>query len=232
MIKEQEKKEVAQVDTRHDYGKVLILGQSGNGKTFLSKTADFERTGLINVSRKSLPFKGVFKFMGKPKTWGSFIKNLTDYIANSEIENIIVDDVTMAFDALQSECANNFKGYDIYAAYNRRIPEFLDLIRDAKKDIIVTGHDEILLIEGFKQKRAKIHGKQMEGAVEKYFTTVLYADKRFKENRPEYFLRTFEPDTSAKCPEGLFAPQGEEETPLEIPNSAEFIFGKLKEYYS
>lgn len=223
---------MSETKTRHDWGKVLILGQSGNGKTFLGKTADFERTGFINVSRKSLPFKGNFKFHGRPKSWQGFIKNLTDYINSSEIDGIIIDDVTMAFDMLQSECAQNFKGFDIYAAYNKRIPEFLDLVRDAQKDIIVTGHDEILLIEGYKQKRAKIHGKMYEGSVEKYFTTVLYADKRFKENKPEYFLRTFEPETSAKTPESLFASIDGGETPLEIPNSAEFIFKKLEEYYS
>jgi hypothetical protein len=217
---------------RHDYGKVLILSQSGNGKTFMGKTADFESTGFINISRKSLPFKGTFKYMGKPKTWEAFLKNFKDYVENSEIKNIIIDDITMAFDALLQMCQMNLKGYDVFAAYNKKLPEFLDLLRDAQKDIIVTGHDEILLLEGFKQKRAKVHGKQFEGALEKYFTTVLYADKRMKESKPEYFLRTFEMDTSAKCPEGLFSPKGEGDTPLEIPNDAGFIFKSLEEYYS
>lgn len=217
---------------RTDFGKVLVLGQSGNGKTFLGKTADFEKTGFINLSRKSLPFKGEFKFHGKPKSWQGFVKNLTDYGENPEIDKIIIDDITMGFDVLLQECQKTFKGFDVFSAYNKRIPDFLDLVRDIQKDVIVTGHEEVLLIEGYKQKRAKIHGKQFEGLVERYFTTVLYADKRMKDNKPEYVLKTFEVETSAKCPEGLFPSKSVDENLLEIPNSAEFIFKKLEEYYS
>lgn len=207
-----------------EYGKTLILGQSGQGKTFLSKTADRETTGFINVSRKPLSFRGDFKFHGKPKSWAGFLKNFKDYIENDNIEAIIVDDVTMAFDMLLQEAQRNFKGYDIYGHFNKQIPEFLDMLRDAKKHIIVTGHDEILLIEGYKQKRAKIHGKQYEGVVERYFTTVLYADSRVVNEKPQYFLRTFEVDTSAKAPEGMF-------DTLEIPNDAKFLIQKTEEYY-
>lgn len=217
---------------RTDFGKVLILGPSGNGKTFLGKTADFEKTGFINVSRKSLPFKGNFKHHGRPKTWIGFVKNLKDYGENTEIDKIIIDDITMAFDMLLQECQRQLKGFDVYSAYNRQVPEFLDLVRDIQKDIIVTGHDEVLLIEGYKQKRAKIHGKQYEGLVERYFTTVLYADKKLKEDKPYYFLRTFEMDTSAKCPEGLFPDTKTGENLLEIPNDADYIFTKLAEFYS
>ena len=217
--------------TRHDFGKVLILSQSGNGKTFLSKTADFERTGFINCSRKPLPFKGNFTNHGRPKTWAGFIKNFSDYAANPVIDNIIIDDITMTFDNLLQECQANFKGFDVYSAYNKRIPEFLDLVRDTEKDIIVTGHDEILAVEGYKQSRAKIHGKQFEGIVERYFTTVLYAEKKMKDGKPTYQLKTFEENTSAKCPEGLFSNE-KGETRLTIPNSAEYIFTELKKFYS
>lgn len=215
------------MSSQTEFGKILILGQSGQGKTFLAKTADPNTTGFINCSRKPLPYKGNFLNHGKPKTWHSFIKNLRDYVEKEDIENIIVDDVTMAFDNLLQESQKNFKNYDIFSNFNKYIPDFLDLIRDAKKNIIVTGHDEILLIEGYKQKRAKIHGKQFEGTIERYFTTVLYASTKIKDNKPEYFLKTFEPDTSAKCSEDLFGSPN----PLEIPNDAGYIFSSLQQYY-
>lgn len=220
-----ESKQVEQVKQRIDYGKVLILGQSGSGKTFMAKTADKTTTGFINLSRKPLSFKGEFKYHGKPKNWGSFIKNLSDYISHTEIDTIIVDDITMAFDNLLQDAQKNFKGYDVFSHFNKQIPDFLDLIRDAKKDIIVTGHDEVLLIEGYKQKRAKVHGKQFEGLMERYFSTVLYAGSRLKDSKPEYFLTSFDPDTSAKAPEGLFPG-------IEIKNDATYIFERVADYYS
>ena len=53
---------------RTDYGKVLIIAPSGYGKSFTAKTADHEKTGLINVENKPLSFKGNFKYHGKPKS--------------------------------------------------------------------------------------------------------------------------------------------------------------------
>jgi hypothetical protein len=207
--------------------KVLVLGQSGNGKTYIAKTADREKTGFINLSRKPLPFKGSFKFEGKPKTWSGFLKNFKDYIENKEVDQIFIDDITMGFDLLLQEAQKNFKGFDVFTHFNKHIPELLDMIRDSEKSVIITGHDEVLLIEGYKQKRAKIHGKQFEGLFERYFTNVFYAGTKMKEGKPEYFLKTFEPDTSAKCAEDLF----NSPNPLEIPNDAQFIFSALKEYY-
>jgi hypothetical protein len=214
-----------------DFGKVLILGQSGKGKSFLSRTADKETTGYINVSRKSLPYKGQFKFHGRPKSWDGFMKNLTDYVGNPEVKEIIIDDVTMAFDMLLEESQKNFKGYDIYGNFNKKVPDYLNLIRNAKKDIIVTGHDEILLIEGYKQKRAKIHGKQFEGLVERFFTTVLYADSKIQDGKPYYFLKTFEEDTSAKTPFEMFT-DTKGNILMEIPNDADYIFKAQEAYYS
>lgn len=207
--------------------KVLILGQSGNGKTFTFKTVDRDRTGFINLSRKPLPFKGTFKHEGKPKTWSGFIKCFKDFEANEDIQYMAVDDITMAFDLLLQEAQKNFKGFDVFTHFNKQVPELLDLIRDGIKPLIMTGHDEILLIEGYKQKRAKVHGKQFEGVFERYFTNVLYAGSKLKDAKADYFLKTFEPDTSAKCAENLFGTPN----PIEIPNDGKFIFEKLKEYY-
>lgn len=216
---------------RIEHGKVLVVAPSGYGKTFLAKTADFSKTGLVNSEQKPLPFKGTFKFMGKPKTWAGFLKNLEDYAKNPEITNIVVDSQSMAFDILHNEMQQNHKGFDVYSNYNKQLAKYFDLIRDIQKDVIVLSHDETVVEQGYKQRKAKVQGKQYEGRVEAYYTVCLFADKRIKDNKPEYFLKTFEEGTSTKCPEGLF-PDKNGDNLLEIPNSAEYIFRALEEYYS
>lgn len=213
-------------EKRSDYGKVLIIGPSGYGKSYLAKTANPETTGYINAERKPLPFKGTFKFIGRPKTWTGFLKNIEDYAGNPEVETIIIDSQSMAFDMLHSEMKQSYKGFDIYSNYNKELVKYFNLLKDIEKDVIVTSHDETIAEQGYKQRKAKVHGKEFEGRVEAQYTVVLFADKRLKEGQPVYFLRTFQEDTSTKVPEGLF------ENKMEIPNSAEYIFGALESYYN
>lgn len=216
---------------RTDFGKILVVAPSGYGKTFLSKTADFEKTGFVNSEQKPLPFKGNFKFHGKPKNWAGFIKNIEDFSKNPDIKNMIIDSQSMGFDMLHNEMQQNFKGFDVYSNYNKQLARYFDLIRSIEKDVIVLSHDETVVEQGFKQRKAKVQGKQYEGRVEAYYTVVLFADKRVRDGKPEYFLRTFSEDTSTKTPEGLF-PDKNGVNLLEIANSAEYIFKSLEEYYS
>lgn len=222
---------MSETKKRTDFGKVLVVAPSGYGKSFTSKTANFEKTGFINSEQKPLPFKGNFKWHGKPKTWAAFMKNLEDYGKNPEIANLFIDSQSMAFDMLHNEMQQNFKGFDIYANYNKQLARYFDLIRSIEKDVIVLSHDETVVEQGYKQRKAKVQGKQYEGRVEAYYTVVLFADKKLKDNKPEYFLRTFLEDTSTKCPEGLF-PDKNGNNLIEIPNSAEYIFKALETYYS
>ena len=137
----------------------------------------------------------------------------------------------MGFDMLHNEMQQNFKGFDIYANYNKQLARYFDLIRAVQKDVIVLSHDETVVEQGYKQRKAKVQGKQYEGRVEAYYTVVLFADKRVRDGKPEYFLRTFSEDTSTKCAESLF-PDKNGNNLLEIPNDAAYIFKALEEYYS
>ena len=121
---------------------------------------------------------------------------------------------------------SSYKGFDVYSNYNKELVKYFNLLKDIQKDIIVTSHDETIVEQGYKQRKAKVHGKEFEGRVEAQYTTVLFADKKLKDGKPEYFLRTFQEDTSTKAPEGLF------EEKLEIPNSADYIFSALENYYN
>ena len=99
------------------------------------------------------------------------------------------------------------------------------------KDIIVLSHDESIIVDGYKQKRAKVHGKEFEGRLEAHYTIVLFGGKKLEDNKPRYFLKTFEEDTSSKVPESMF-PGKDGSNFLEIPNDAKYIFDSLEKYYS
>lgn len=210
------------------YGKVAIVGPSGTGKSFLSKTADRKTTGYINMERKPLPYKTEpFKFEGRPKDWSGFMANLKDYGEHSDIQHIIIDSQTMAFNILLKEMSKQYSGFDIYKNYNKNVYEYLELLKNIEKDVIILSHDELVkLDEGSKVRRMTVHGKEFEGKIEQHYTIVMYTGTRLKTGKPEYFLKTFEVDTSTKVPENLF------DEKIEIPNDAKYIFDKLKEYYS
>lgn len=219
---------------RSFYGKLAIVGPTGTGKSYLSKTVNRETTGYINMERKPLPFKDgkPFKYMGMPKSWGEFKKMLIEYGSNPEIERIIIDSQTMAFNALNKEAAVNFQGFEVYKAYNRQVHEYIEILKNIEKDVIVFSHDEWLKVEGEGKKRMmSVHGKEFEGKIEQHFTIVLYTGARMKDGKPQYFLKTFEIDTSTKVPEGMF-PDKNGNNHLEIPNDGNYIFDCMSEYYS
>lgn len=215
------------------YGKVAIIGPTGSGKSYLGKTADRETTGYINAELQPLPYKSApFKFFGQPKTWNAFIKCLTDYGENPEIERVIIDSQTLALQRLNNEARTNFTNWDVAKHYNREVYKYLELLKGIQKDILVFSHDEFVKIDdGSKQKRMVVHNKEYEGKLEEHFVIALYTGTRMKDKEPQFFLKTFEQDTSAKCPEGLF-PDKEGKNLLEIPNDAQYIFSALEKYYS
>jgi hypothetical protein len=229
MAKAEEKK----TRQRTAFNKVAIVGPSGTGKTYLSKTADRETTGYINIEQKPLSYKAPpFKFEGKPKNWSGFMKCLKDYGENPEILRIIIDSQSAAFSKLNNEMGKTYSGWDIPKGYNRQVYEYLELLKNIDKDIIIISHDELTKIEdGTKQRRMHVHFKEYEGKMEREYTNVLFAGTRIDDDKPEFFLKTFEPDTSAKVAEGLFR-NGKGENLLEIPNDAKYIFDASEAYYS
>lgn len=215
------------------YAKVAIVGPSGQGKSYLSKTADRAITGYINGELKPLPYKAEpFEFFGQPKTWDGFMKNLRDYGENPKIRRIIIDSQSMAFERLNNEMGKRYTNWDVPKNYNKAVYDYLELLKSIEKDIIILAHDELVKLEdGSKKRMMTVHNKEYEGKIERQFTTVLYTGTRLEKEKPTYFLKTFEQDTSTKVPEGLF-PDKNGVNLLEIPNDAEYIFKAVEAYYS
>jgi hypothetical protein len=212
------------MSSSRDFYKVLILSQSGKGKTFSARNLDPQKTGFINIENKPLPFRAPFKYHGKPKAYTGALNALRDYSANPEIETIFVDSLSAFSDLLLEEMREKYKGFDIWSNYNTKIAEFLKLVKLAEKEVFVTGHYEILNIEGAPEKRAKVKAKEWEGLIEKEFTVVLYADSKFKDNKNEHFFVTQGDGLSAKCPPDLL------DNLTKIPNDCKVILEKILKF--
>jgi hypothetical protein len=180
-----------------------------------------------------MPYKmEPFKHEAQPKTWGEYIKAFTEFVADPEIDLIIVDSQAQIFDMLENEMSKNYTGFDIYKNVNKQIYGYLELLKNASKDCIIISHDELVKIDdGEKVRRMVAPGRKWEGSIEKAFTIVLYSATRIKDSKPSYYLKTFEEGASAKVPENMFLDEKGKEL-MEVPNSAEFIFNALKAYYS
>jgi hypothetical protein len=208
-----------------DYYKILIVGQPGKGKTYSFREMDKDKTGFINAESKPLPFEGAFKFHAKPKKFSGAMKAIEDYSKNKDIQVIVVDSLSAIFDMLLEEMRNNFRGFDVWDNYNRSVTKLMNLIKAVDKEMIITAHYEIINIEGEPEKRVKTKGKEWEGMIEREFTLVLYAESKFKDEKPEFFFRLVGEGMSTKCPPAIFGPDV-----YRVPNNAKLVLDKAVEF--
>ncbi len=215
-----------------DFYKILLLSQSGKGKTMSFRNMNPETTGFINIENKPLPFKNEFKYHFRPagRVPGDDLRDientLIEYTKNPEINAIVIDSISTLTDIVLAQAKKMYKGFDVWNFYNTEIAKFLNLIKRIPKEVFVTGHYEILGVEGAPEKRAKVKGKEWEGVLEKEFTVVLYGTSKAKENgRPDYFFNLYEEDSSSKCPPGIF---GEEV--IQIPNDSNLVLNQILEF--
>lgn len=207
-----------------DYYKVLVLSQSGKGKTYSFINMDRNTTGYINGENKPLPFDAPFKYHARPKKFAAALKAFEDYVANPEIKVVILEGFNMILDMLLEEMKGMFKGFDVWSNYNSQVTRLINAIKNAQKEVVVTGHYEILNVEGDPEKRLKVHGKEHEGRVESHFTIVFYAEMKFKDDKPEYYFRTAGEGISAKCPPAIFGGA------IKLPNDSKVIIDKIIEF--
>jgi hypothetical protein len=187
-----------------DYYKVLLVSQSGKGKTYSARNLDKETTGFINVENKPLPFRGNFKYHTRCTTYQEAWNALIEYAKNPDIKVIFFDSLSAYVDLVLFEARKTKKNFEIWNLYNDEIGKVLNMIKRVPKEVYVTAHYEILTPEGDPEKRVKVKGKEWEGVVEKEFTVVLYADRKLNEKKEtEAWFNGALEGSSAKCPPDL-----------------------------
>lgn len=211
-----------------DYYKILLVSQSGKGKTYSARTLNRETTGVLNVEDKPLPFKGNFTHHERPANMNETKATLKKFAEDSSINVIFFDSLSAYLDMVLSEARNTKKGYDIWNFYNEEIGKLLNFIKSIKKEVIITAHYEWIQDEGgAKERRIKSKGKEWEGVIEKEFTIVLFADRKLDPitKKIDAWFDLALDNSSSKCPPDIFG-----ESVFKIPNDCNFILEKIIEF--
>lgn len=204
---------------------ILVLGESGHGKSTSLRNLDPKETFIISTTSKPLPWRGWKKMYTKfdPKTnpegnWyqtskSSNILNIIKYInaKRPEIKNIVVDDTqyTMAFEFMDRRKETGFTKFSDIGG------DFTDLLRSAEslKDgmkLIFTAHSENTGDAMNPHFTLKTIGKMVNEKItpEGLFTYVFYAFVQPGDDKMEYkFLTNTDGERVAKTPLGMFETQ-------------------------
>lgn len=208
---------------------VLIMGQSGSGKTFSLKNFKQDEIGIISVEKGRLPFKSDLKVVRLPKYENSADINtyaqanaakyswIMNAIAKAKTKSIAIDDSQYLM-ANEMFDRSGEKGYDKFTDIAKNFRNLIHFINDLDQDdkIVYFLHHTEIGADG--REKCKTVGKMLDEklCVEGCFDIVIYC-------QDHEFYTQGDKISTAKSPEGMFDPK--------IPNDLKFVDDKIREYY-
>lgn len=221
---------------------VLIIADSGSGKSTSMRTLDPQNTVIINIANKPLPFKGwksKYTPMNKENPKGNLVsvssaagvakamKHVNDNMPH--VTTLVVDDWQYMssfeyFDRAQE------KGYDKFTSIAANLAHVAKLPKDMRSDLTIfflTHSEESTDINGHKRVKAKTVGKMIDNALtlEGLFSIVLFGKVRKDDDGVlEYGFETQNNgENTCKSPMGMF----EEAF---IPNDLAYVLDCIDKY--
>lgn len=198
---------------------VLVLGESGSGKSASLRNFKKEDVGILNVASKPLPFRNVNGLVTVNKATYSMIKGA---VTSPNRLSYVIDDAQylMAFESFDKA---NITGYAKFTEMAKNYEEMLRTIQeDTSTDTIVYVMQHIDTDENGKVK-AKTLGKMLDQqlTIEGLFSIVLLAKA---DERRHYFVTQSDGTNPCKSPMGMF-------DDIEIDNDLKMVDDTIREYY-
>jgi len=211
---------------------VLIIGESGEGKSTSIATLPPEKTIVLNTENKDLPFEHSDKFTNKIMDSFKRLDATLDILMTEKgdkYEYVVLDSFTSATEIIERYSEFAFKGYDQWKNYNAMLREIIIKLKKLKQQVFVIAIPEQKDI-GFNQTKlyARVKGKELKfGYIEKEFAIVLFTEPVFDDETGEVedvqFAYRPNRNNTAKAPVGLFS-----EKPK---NDCLFVANRIKEFY-
>lgn len=213
---------------------VVVIGDSGTGKSSMLETLPTDRTVIINTENKPLPMRNFSQFKNIYVTdWKSLIA-LLDKLATAEMKEkydyVVMDSFTSTVEIVNRYADKVYNGYEVWAKYNEMITDVI--IRMKKLDMqcfMIALPEQKAEQFGETKSYARIKGKELKyGFLEKEVAVVLFTSPDYDQDSGEmkevYMDYVPNKRNSAKAPRGMFT-----ERPT---NDALLIANKIKEYYN
>jgi hypothetical protein len=221
---------------------VLIIAESGCGKSTSIESLNPAETFIINVANKPLPFKGwktkypAFDISTKKGNLASVhkstdIEGVLKIINNErkEIKNIVIDDFQYmsAFEYFNRASEKGFDKFTQMGAALAHIAKIPILMRDDLTVFYLTHAEESTDLEGKRKVKAKTIGKLVDDklTLEGLYSIVLFGKvKKDKDGNLRYVFETQNnSENTCKSPRGMFGS-------FEIANDLQLVKDAILEY--
>ena len=197
---------------------VLILGESGSGKTYSLKNMNPAKVGIFSVRKGTLPFVDGEKF--KVKKHATY-QNIYATLKDPGLKTYVIDDSQYLMVNEYFQKAND-AGYQKYTQIGKNFSDLFEYIAyNTPDDVIV-----YFLHHTQNTSDGKIKAKTVGQMLDNYLTLEGCVDiclLTVADGKDHYFVTQSDGFTTAKSPEGMFE--------LKIPNDLAFVDAKIREYW-
>lgn len=197
---------------------VLILGESGSGKSTSLRNFNPEEVAIFNVAGKPLPFKKKMPYVINDANYTIIEKKLKE----NKFKKYVIDDAQylMAFELFEKAKQTGYGKFTDIAVHYQNL--LTTIIKETPEDCIVYILSHLEETNSGKLKMKTV-GQMLDNqlTVEGLFTIVLmsfYSNKQYK------FMTQTDGRTPCKSPLDMFES-------LEIDNDLKFVDEKIREFY-
>ena len=196
--------------------KVLVIGESGAGKSASLRNFSENEVAIFNVSEKPLPFRKKLPMM---KT--SDMKMIAQAIKQNDKNCYVVDDAGLAMTFYLFGKVND-KGYEKFTQVAKNFYDMVQAVDDCSDDTIVYFLMHTERSEDGSRVKAKTAGKMIDSqlTLESLFTIVLNC---VTDGKTHKFITQSDGVTTAKSPMDMF--------PMEMDKDLKAVDTAIREYY-